>query len=60
MAEMCITTLLCFHYFPPLRIYTHPAQTKPHRKKAQFSQENDFVTIKNLNIQSVNTYSFTP
>ena len=33
MAEMCNTTLLCFSYFPPLRNYTHPAQTKPHRKK---------------------------
>ena len=57
---MCITILLCFPYFPPLRNYTHPAQTKPHRKIAQYSQENGFVTIQNLNIQSVNTYSFTP
>ena len=60
MAEKCITTLLCFPYFLPLRNYTHPAQTKPHWKKAQYSQENGFVTIQNLNIQSVNTYSFTP
>ena len=57
---MCITTLLCFPYFPPLRNYTRPAQTKPHRKKAQCSQENGFVSIQNLYIQSVNTYSFTP
>ena len=56
---MCITTLLGFPYFQPLRNYSHPAQTKPHRKKAQYSQENGFVTIQNLNIPSVNTYSFT-